>query len=134
MNTLGKKLLSTEQDSQRVGKSASGVSSAFQESKREILLIGDEIDRIFLGRSPSPLLPDAASEKDIFFLLALEEECEESSGSDLVQDTGSSETSKGARPVEWKRQETRDESDRIDQQLTKLRRRVEEMSFRLKQL
>lgn len=117
------------------GKHAAEKSQEFQESKRELLLIGDQVARLFLSAPPSPLLPERnLFESDNIFESALVEESEESSESDLEQDTDKSDAARRSVPVEPTRKETRDESDPIDQQLTKLRLRIEEMSFHLKQI
>jgi len=39
----------------------------FQEARWEVLLIGHQIDRVFLRENPALLLPERASESDAFF-------------------------------------------------------------------
>jgi len=117
------------------GKTASENLQQFQESKRELLLIGDQVARLFLSAPPSPLLPEwNLSENDNIFETDKVEESEESSESDLERDTDDSDVAKRTVPAETTRKEARDESDPIDQQLVKLRLRIEEMSFHLKQI
>jgi len=117
------------------GKTASENLQQFQESKRELLLIGEQVARLFLSNPPSPLLPEwNLSENDNIFETDKVEESEESSESDLERDTDDSDVAKRTVPAETTRKEARDESDLIDQQLVKLRLRIEEMSFHLKQI
>jgi hypothetical protein len=115
------------------GKTASECSQEFQESKRELLLIGHQVDKLFLSTDSSPLLPEwNPSERDNIFEPDEVEESEESSESDVEKTEGPRQEEE-AIPAGTTQEARRDESDPIGMQLTKLRLRIEEMSLRLKQ-
>jgi hypothetical protein len=117
------------------GKTASENRQQFQESKRELLLIGDQVARLFLSAPPSPLLPEwNLSERDNIFETDKVEESEESSESENDDNQDNSGTTERTVPAESTRDEARDESDPIDQQLVKLRLRIEEMRLHLQQI
>lgn len=117
------------------GKTAAETSKEFQESKRELLLIGEQVDRLFLSRNSSPLLPEwSPSESDDIFEPSTVEESEGSSESDLEQDQADRRSTERTIPAETTKEDNRDESDPIDQQLTRIRLRIQKMSFTLKQV
>jgi len=117
------------------GKTASERSQEFQESKRELLLIGHQVDRLFLSTPPSPLLPEwNLSERDNIFETDKVEESEESFESENDDTLNNSGPTERTVPVESARDEARDESDPISQQLVKLRLRIEDMRLHLQQI
>lgn len=117
------------------GKTASERSQEFQESKRELLLIGHQVDRLFLSTPPSPLLPEwNLSERDNIFETDKVEESEESSESESDDTLNNSGHTERTVPVETTSEEARDESDPITQQLVKLRLRIEDMRHHLQQI
>jgi hypothetical protein len=117
------------------GKTASENLQQFQESKRELLLIGEQVARLFLSAPPSPLLPEwNLSERDNIFETDKVEESEESSESENDDNQDNSGTTERTVPVESTGLGARDESDPIDQQLVKLRLRIEEMRLHLQQI
>jgi len=106
-----------------------------QESKREIRLIGNQIDGIFLRDSPPPQLPEWLTSESASFL-------EPSDGtvglrrseSDLDQDVSRSNGKRGKVPAESTGDGNRDESAVGRLELEKLAQRIEDLRRKLEQI
>jgi len=111
-----------------LGESAPEQSQEVLECKRELRLIGDEIDRLFLSRTSSPLLPEwNLSEREAIIDSAVERGTEEKPESDFGREQQDPETSEGTVPAESDPQANRDESDLESERLARLIQKIAEM-------
>jgi len=110
------------------GKTATEDSQKFLESKRELRLIGEQVDRLFLSRHSSPLLPEwNPAESELLFSPDEVEEGEEKFEQESDATKGNSVLPPRSVPVESLGQDPRDESVQQDENLATLIEKVRKL-------